>query len=104
MAKMILTALPSHYEVKEGSSFKMQSFAIGSGTLGRTTIEAKNVEAVRNAVRAFGHSIATERPNVSFDVSVTVAAGSRSPAGFDKAAYKERSLGADTWMQTITKA
>ena len=103
MATIIMTALPGHHEQEPGRRYTMMVIEIMGTCLGRTRTEAKSLDQVRTLVKTFGEGVAANHPGRSFIVSVSVAKGSRKPAGFD-AANRRNGLGEEAWMKTIDKA
>lgn len=103
MATITMTALPGHHEQEPGRPYTMMVIEVMGTCLGRTRTEAKSLDQVRTLVETFGKDVAANHPGRSFIVSVSVAKGSRKPAGFD-AANRRNGLGEEAWMKTVTKA
>jgi hypothetical protein len=103
MVIITMTALPGHNEREPGHAYTMTVIEVMGTCLGRSRAEAKTVDQVRALVKTFGEGVAAQHPGQSFTVSVGVAKGSRKPAGFDAANWRN-GLGEQTWMKTIDKA
>ncbi len=98
MAKFILRAYPAHFQDEER---KLRTFVIGADSLGNATIKAANLADIKNMVRAFGHKVAYDHPDKSFDVHIRLRDG-RKPRGFD-AAKNAGEFGTDAWMRVIPR-
>ena len=94
-ATITLTAVPGHIEQHAG--YRAKTVEIWGRELTRTTMPARTVGEVREAVRAFGSAIRARQPDASFAILVGVRRGDRKPAGFD-AAQRGNGFGQDDFL------
>ncbi|MBB2157918.1 hypothetical protein HLH33_16690 [Gluconacetobacter diazotrophicus] len=87
MPTFILSATPATRTI--GQHFTSTQMALLDKVAEPVRVEARNVTEVAERVLAFGSSVATARPGVSFLVCVRVVRGQRKPRGFDAANQAE---------------
>ncbi len=94
-AVLNMIAVPGHLESTSGYTSKV--LQICGRDFGRESKIIGTAADVREAVLAFGARIKTERPDISFYVSLSMRKGDRKPRGFDDAS-RNGGLGQDDFL------
>lgn len=97
MPTIILSAHPARRYERE--SLTGTQIEYGQKVVPSVCIEARTVPEIAEQARAFGASVFTAAPRVSFLVSVQMARGERKPRGFDVADRAGQFHDAD-WIHT----
>jgi hypothetical protein len=100
MAIFRLQAVPGHFAKNEIG--RAMVLAITAKPYAKVLVTTNSLDALRQAIAAFGSKTVTTTGGASFLVSVTVASG-RKPSGFD-AANRKNNLGEEVWMRTSSSA